>query len=173
MRKVIGLFILAICLASPGLARSLSLPETIDSLRQALRQKDMATLQSHIALESIVRSKLKRYALKAKRKESLTAKVAGQALAMSEGKLAQLATSYILSEFRHSSGGLRQSYLSSLKIDRIMERGNYGVAVGSFMGGQVIISCLKIENKWIVVGVDSPLIDREFRNLLKIMRVPT
>ena len=161
------------CWSSLAYARHLSLPETIDSLRQALRQKDLGTLQSHIALESIVRSKLKRYALKAKRKESLTAKVAGQALSMSEGKLAPLATSYILSEFGHSSGGLRQSYLSSLKINRVMERGNYGVAVGSFMGEQVIISCLKIEGNWIVVGVDSPLIDREFRNLLKILRVPT
>jgi hypothetical protein len=141
------------------------------ALQTAIAKADQAYLNQHVALEGIVRGKVKKYAAQAQQKDSLSAKSAGLVMKSSEGAVVKLAAGFIRSQFNKSSPALRQNYLQALHWNKIGERGDSGYAAGTFLGQSAYLAGVKINGEWVVVGADSPLLDKEFQNLMKILHI--
>lgn len=171
-RDLIILLVLFLQIAAPVLAENKndSLKNTIALLRNALLKKDMQVLLKHIDFNGIIKAKVKGYAFRAQKKGFML-KAAGKIVSLGEPVINIAASKYILNEFSRSSLTLRKSYLSSLSINKCWDNGQAGVVTGTFMGELAILQALKINGKWVVVSVNSPLIDREFRDLLKMLHV--
>ena len=173
MKKIIILIVFCILLASFVSANTKnsgpSLQITLKVIQNALLDKDMVTLNRHIAFQSIVESKLKKYSKVAKKNKSFGNKVLGNAMSLGQPMFGGIATNFILKEYAKSPRSLRQYYYNSLKINSIKEKGNNAVARVSFMGSPGLIYCTNTNNTWMITNVESPVIDQEFQNLMKII----
>lgn len=118
--------------------------KTITLLRKAFLEKDIPTITKHVALSSIVRSKLK--------KKILTKAI----------------VRLIIYQFSRSSRTEIKSYLSHLKIKKTGQKGRSAYASGSFMGEKTYLSAIWHQGSWVIVGVGSAFIDKELNKLLKI-----
>lgn len=170
-RLMVVLLIIALS-TGLALAKQLTFKETVVMLQKALVTKDMAVLSKHIALESIVRGKIKKYARKAESKDSLVFSVAGRLVSMSEPLLTKTVTNIVLNEFGKASPGYISSLVSTMKFKKIGEKGNVGYATGSFYGSSGYLAGLKnAQGDWIIVGADSPVLDQELALFLKRMKL--
>lgn len=146
--------------------------QTLNKLETALLTQNMVYLNQHVAFDSIVKAKLKKFASKAKTEGSFVGKSAGKLMNFGEGALTGLATKFILSEYGKSSPALRQAYFNHFKLGKVGENGNYAFASATFLGNPAVISAIKDKNSnWVIIGVESPIIDKEFNNLLKILKL--
>ncbi|OGC32886.1 hypothetical protein A2311_00050 [candidate division WOR-1 bacterium RIFOXYB2_FULL_48_7] len=147
--------------------QALTLKETIHATQQALLEKNTKVVYQNIALQGIVNSKIKKFTRLAKKQDSL----AGKMIGWSEPLLLKSATGFIMGEFNRSSRGLRQSYLNSFQLGKVVENGAYGYATATFLGAKAVLSAVKDNNgNWQIVGAESPVLDKEFNNLLKILK---
>ena len=171
-----GIFFLGVILLTSavyaGELDNASFKQTINGLKHAAIMGDSKLLTEHIALSGIVRAKLKKYAGKALQKKSLITRATGRLADFSEPMITKASTSFILNRFSNSSPGLRQRYVNSLKLTQISEQPENAFAAGSFLGQPIIISAIKSDNKWIIVGAESPLLDQEFKKMLRILHIP-
>jgi hypothetical protein len=172
MKKVLVVLLILALGAGLALAKPLTFKETVVMLQKALVAKDMAILSKHIALESIVRGKIKKYAHKAEAKDSVVFSVAGRLVSLSEPLLTKTVTNVVLSEYGKASPGYISSLVSTMKFKKIGEKGNVGYAAGSFYGSAGYLAGLKnAQGDWIIVGADSPVLDQELAAFLKRLKL--
>ncbi len=169
------MILLAVCMLAPAIpagAREPSFRQTIEELKAAIAAGNTKYLSQHVALEGIVRAKVKKYAAKAENKKSFITRTAGRLASFSEPAITKMASSFVLSQFGRTSAGFRKSYLSRLSLTRIGEQGQVGFAAGSFLGSPAVLSAVKTGDQWVIVGAESPVIDREFKVMLRILHIP-
>lgn len=144
-----------------------SLDRTVGKIKQALLLKDYKVLNQQVALESIVKAKLRKYSGLLREKRSLMVRTAGKVMQMSEPVTAKIITNYILSQYNNSSLDQRSDFLSTFLPQRVHELEQVAYVSGCFMGAGITIAAANLNGEWVVVGVESPLIDNEFKKLLK------
>ncbi len=125
-----------------------------------------------IALEGIVRGKVRKYARLAGKNRSLMARSAGAVASWSEPAITRAASSFVLKEFGRSSPARRRRYLNALHITKVGDNGQSGYVSGSFLGRPAFLAALRSGGDWVIVGAESPIIDEEFNRLLRFLRVP-
>lgn len=169
---VIAIMLLAFACPSFGGEKTAgSFKAVVAALQKALLKGDKIELNRYLALEGIVRSKLQKYEHKAAGKSSFLIRSAGRVISLGEPAFVKAATALINSRFEKSAPEARRAYLKQLKFKKIGENGGYGFAVGTFMGQPAVISGVKTDGRWLVVGAESPVIDAEFKNLMKIIHL--
>ena len=63
-----------------------------------------------------------------------------------------------------------QGFLQQLKITKVGNQGELGFARGSFMGAPLYISAVNNKGNWVIIDVESAIIDRELNNLLQSLK---
>jgi len=175
MRKI-TLVILCLLLSSAlCLAKEKSAPtfkQAIEELKVAIKKGDTAYLSQHIALDGIIKSKVKKYASKAEKKQSFITRTIGRLADFSEPVITRTCSSFVIKQFSRTSPSFRQRYLDALRLNKIQEQGDNAFASGSFAGSSAFLSGLRTNQKWVIVGAESPVIDREFKAMLRILHIP-
>lgn len=170
--KRFSVFLLCCWLTFSTFAWGESFQAAVLRIQTAITTKNMPVLTRHIALEKIVANKIKKYSHKAESKGSITLSVAGKLVNLSEPLLTKMVANIVLREYGKASPAYINSYTSTLKFSKIGEKDNYGYAGGSFMGSRGLLSGLKNDKgEWIIVDVESPIIDRELNSLMKKLKV--
>lgn len=173
MRLLVAILIIfSLVIPTYASIKEVSFRATIDLLENAIRSGDGNALAKHVDLNGILRYKIRRYSAKAEQKSSAVTRLAGRLAGFSEPAITGAASRFIMSEFSKSSPGLRGGYLRSLDLTKIGKAGRSAYAVGTFLGKPAVLSAVKIGTQWIIIGVESPIIDSEFKNLLRIIHVP-
>jgi hypothetical protein len=145
-----------------------SFKDMVQMLRRALLNKDLQFLEAHVDLEGIVKEKVRRFSSTVQGEPQFTAKIAGKIISLSDFLLAQMACSHIRKEYAKTSPALCQRYYRALVIHRVVENKNEtGTVTASFLGSPATLSAVFKDGRWIVVGVESPVIDKEFKLLIK------
>lgn len=170
-RLLLILIVLKLIIISiPAEAEStLTFKQSLPVIKQALRNQNFKILDQQIALNGIVGSKIKKVIGKPKTKSSTGRKTLAGLLLKSEPLLTKLATNFIRQNYSKSSQAERNMYVATLIIKKVFEKPERGTAHGSFMGKPASFYAKKIKGKWVIVGVDSVIIDQEIDNLLKIL----
>jgi hypothetical protein len=171
MSKILLFLTMVFLATSPVSASMAEIKAAVDELHQAIATKNLLLLEKKIPLDQLVRSKIKKYSRQAQAKGNWVGKSAGKLAQLGEGAVTAAATKFIRREFSRSTPALRQHYLKGLVFTKYGEKGNYGFASGSFLGRPAYLSLIKNKNGWLVVGADSPVLDEEFNNLLKILKL--
>lgn len=140
--------------------------ETVSLLQKAIKKGDARTLHQYVGIENIIKAKIEKYAHKAQDRKSFFMRSVGKITEIGAPALEKILVGVIDSEFSKSSESMRNMYLSQLKIRQIGEKNYYAFAAGTFLGSPAVIAAVKNDTKWLVVGAESPIIDREFKNLL-------
>ncbi|MFH1493620.1 MAG: hypothetical protein ABIG70_02350 [Pseudomonadota bacterium] len=143
---------------------------TLQKLQRAIATKDVQTLSQHIALDTIVQNKIKRYSAKMQQNRGLAMSIAGQATNLGSAPLAKLASNYILNEFKNSSVGTRSYYLKSYTIKKVEQNSGRASVTGTFVGEGAKLFAVFTNGRWVIVGAESAFMDREFTKLLQILQ---
>ena len=165
MKKLVISVVMLVLLIQ--LAGAEPLNRTVSKIKQALLLKDYKVLNRQVALESIVKAKIRKFSGLLREKRSLMVRTAGRMMQMSEPVTAKLITNYILSQYNNSSLDQRSEFLNTFLPQKISELEQVAYVSGCFMGAGITIAAANLDGEWVVVGVESPLIDNEFKNLLK------
>jgi len=165
MNNLVKSVVLLILLVQLAGAEPLS--RTVSKVKQALLLKNYKVLNRQVALESIVKAKLRKFSGLLKEKRSLMVRTAGRVMQLSEPVTAKLITNYILRQYNNSSLDQRSEFLTTFLPQKISELEQVAYVSGCFMGAGITIAAANLDGEWVVVGVESPLIDNEFKNLLK------
>jgi hypothetical protein len=144
--------------------------KTIPQIQKALVNKDQKYISQHVALESIIRYKVDQYVKKAQQ-GSMISKIGGFVASLGEGGASKLIAKMALSSYNKSSLSDRQYFLNQVKINRVTETKDKGSAAGSFMGKPLGLSGICKNGQWIIVAVESPLINLEIKNALKSLHL--
>ncbi|MBU0672678.1 MAG: hypothetical protein KJ732_06605 [Candidatus Margulisbacteria bacterium] len=169
MLKSSVVFLLLISLLVPATTQELTFKQMSPLLQKAILDKDMAVLQKHIDLYGIIKSKIHTLSQKAQQKKSFRYKILGKTIGLSESILAKLASEVVIKEFKITPRAVRKRYLDQLKIEGIGQQGRQGYAFGAFMGKPFHIAAIKTKGKWLIIGVESEIIDQEMDYLLKAL----
>lgn len=168
MKNIVILVVMLVLLVQLSVpAGAGSVDRAVSKIRQALLLKDYKVLNQQVALESIVKAKLHKFSGLLKVKRSLMVRTAGRVMQMSEPVTAKIITNYILSQYNNSSLDQRSEFLNTFLPQKISELEQVAYVSGNFMGAGITIAAANLDGEWVVVGVESPLIDNEFKNLLK------
>lgn len=171
MKKISWGLIVSLLIISPGFASVAEIKATVAELRQAIAAKNLPLLERKIPLDQLIRQKIKKYSQQVQTKGNWLGKSAGKLAQLGEGAVTAAAAQYIRREFSRSTPALRQHYLQALVFNKYGVKGDYGFASGSFLGRPAYLSLVKVKNGWTIVGADSPVLDEEFNNLLKILKL--
>ena len=69
------------------------------------------------------------------------------------------------------SVGMAADPMDENDLPFVVENGAYGYATATFLGAKAVLSAVKDNNgNWQIVGAESPVLDKEFNNLLKILK---
>jgi len=167
--KIFILLIAGLLLASPTSAKAeTSFKSTLNQLKSALLNKDFKIINSHLALSGIIRSKVKKLSKQAQKNKSLLKRAVGKVAGFSEPLVTKATTKFVLREYGKSSRSLRAKYLKSLRFSKIKVKGKTAYAIGSFLGKPASVYAKKIKGKWVIVGVESPLIDADLKRILRL-----
>ena len=123
--------------------------QTFAQLQKAILVKDFEVLRRHVDLENIVRSKINKFTK------------------WGDFPLARLADQRILDEYAKSRIDTIQYYYRRFRVISITQDGDRAAVCGTFMREAARLNAIFTDGRWIVVSVESPIIDREFENLLK------
>jgi len=174
--KKLSLILMLLLLVLPSFAANIpkqddgTFVQTLPLIQNALLNKDMPYLNQRIATEGIVKAKVDKILKKAE-SGSFFSKVGGFIAEMNRGNISKTISGLALHAYTGSSAAQRKYYLSRVKIKHVQEKDNQGTATGLFMGEGLVISGIKKGGKWIIVEIDSPLIDQEIKFALKSLRV--
>ncbi|MFA5875910.1 MAG: hypothetical protein WC901_04420 [Candidatus Margulisiibacteriota bacterium] len=158
-------------LAAPSFAKQpADFSITLQQLRRAVAAKDLPTLSSHIALETIVQSKIKKLSGQLQQNKGLALSIAGKAVSLGNAPLARLAANYIIEEYKKSSAGTRSYYLKSVTLNKVRQSGGRAQVSGTFMREGAKLFAVWRDDRWIIVGAESAFLDREFEKLLIILQ---
>lgn len=163
------MLVFILCMLSSIVFADNSLKRTVDEIEQALLEKDIEVLNQHISLNSIISSKIKYMLSKVRSKKSIMAKSLGGLGGLSEPMLTKAVSKLTLSEFSKSSLELRKSYLSQLYVSKIDNRDQIGLVSGSFMGKPFSAAFVKNNDIWVLVSIQSTLVDHELQAALSSM----
>jgi hypothetical protein len=171
MKKICGwILILLICCSCAWATNTNDFGQTISLMQKALFEKNTDFLLEHIDLNGIVKAKIKKLSSQASKQKSKTSKMTGKAIGFTEPILTKLATHFITKEFSKSTLSLRQKYLDALIISKTGGNDQVGFAYGTFAGKPATIVAIKEQGKWIIIGVESPIIDQELNILLNYLK---
>lgn len=166
------LAIIACCLALTVSSGAEPFKSTVQQLKTALAAQDMPYLTKHIALQTIVQNKIKKYVKKASEKDSVLINVAGKLVNISEPLLTKMVSNAVLSEYGKASPDFIGSRVATLKFTKFGEKGSSAYALGSFWGSPGSLTGLKnAAGDWVIVDVQSAVIDQELRGLLQRLKV--
>lgn len=164
--------LLTTCVFGPSFAaKEISFSKTVDVVQKALISGDMETLLQHVDLNGIIAGKISKYTDKAGSKGNLFQKSVGKVASMGGPVIVKAISRLTISEFSKSSGDIRRAYMKTVKIKKIGSTGNMGYIIGSFMGQPFFASAVKINNNWVITAIESPLVEAELRNALKMMKL--
>ncbi len=141
---------------------------TIDQLQLALVFADMDYVNKHLALDSILRAKIKKFSGLVQKQSGFWKGTAARIVGAGDSALAKTASSFILSQYSKSPKAQRKSYKRSLSLTNYSVKGDLGIASGSFMGKSASVAAKKINGEWVVVSAESPVIDAELKKILKL-----
>jgi hypothetical protein len=144
--------------------------KTLQQLQRAVAIKDLQTLRQHVALETIVQSKIKKFSGQMQHNRGLALNVAGRAVSLGNIPLSQLAANYIIEEYKKSPAGPRSYYLKSFTIGKVEQAGERAWVGGMFMGEKAKLFAVWRNDCWVIVGAESAFLDREFEKLLKMLQ---
>lgn len=147
-----------------------SFKATLDKLEGALLNQNFKIINTHLALESIIRNKIKRLSLRAEKSSSSLKRAVGKIADFSAVPVAKATTPLIMSQYKKSSYGLRKTYLQSLKFSKFEVKGDSASASGVFLGQPASVYAKKIKGEWVIVGAESSLIDAELKKILRLFK---
>lgn len=162
---IIVLFSLLSSFCAAEEAPEISFKDTLRILRKALAEKDLKTLNRHIALEAIIKAKVKKIA-SSSTEESLAKRLLGKAANAASALISKAIARITMAQYVKSSPAYIGKYLRNLKIDSVSVKGKSASAWGSFLGKPASLHAEKIKEQWVIVGAESEIIDSEIKNLL-------
>lgn len=171
-QTTICILFLAITLSCTSFAaKDMSFNKTVDVVQKALISGDLETLLQHVDLNGIIAGKISKYTGKAGSKGNLFQKSVGKVASMGGPVIVKAISKLTISEFSKSSGDIRRAYMKTVKIKKVGSTGNMGYVIGSFMGQPFFASAVKANNNWVITAIESPLVETELRNALKMMKL--
>ncbi|MDI6731195.1 MAG: hypothetical protein QME05_01260 [Candidatus Margulisbacteria bacterium] len=168
---VIFVLIIVFFMAASALAsdqETANFKATIDQLQMALVFGDMDYIHAHLSLNSILQAKIKKFSSLVQKQGGFWKRTAAKIVGAGESLAAKGAAVVIEKEYGKTSRSLRKFYKNSLNLSSYKVKGDKATASGSFLGSPALLSAVKIKGKWVVVGVESPLIDKEVKRILKL-----
>ena len=168
--KLLTLFILAILISLTLAADATpTFKQTLPVIKQALRVQNFEIINQQIALNGIVSAKIKRVMAKTNAKPTTGRNTLAHLLLRSEPLFTKLAVNFIRQQYSRSSPAERNMYVNSLVIKKVFEKPDRATAHGSFKGNKASFYGKKIKGQWVIVGIESAIIDQEIDNLLKLL----
>ena len=140
----------------------------IDQLQLALVFGDMDYVHAHLSLDSILQVKIKKFSSLVQKQSGFWKRTAAKIVGAGDSLAAKGAAVVIEKEYSKTPRSLRKYYKQNLHITAYKVKGDKAFASGSFLGSPASLSAVKIKGNWVVVSVDSPLIDKEVKRILKI-----
>jgi hypothetical protein len=142
--------------------------ETLDQLQLALVYQDMGYINEHLSLDGVIKAKIDQLSSLAQKQGGMWKKSAAKFAGLMDKVLAKTASTFILREYNKSPLALRKQYQQGLKLTTYQVKEDKGFASGIFLGQPASLTATKIKDEWVVVSVESPLINKELKRILKI-----
>lgn len=174
MRKIFT-FLWAACfiLALAGAALTLDqetghFKATLDQLQLALVFGDLDYIHAHLSLDAILQAKIKQFSALVQKQSGFWKRTAAKIVGTGDFLVAKGAAVIIEKEYSRSSRSLRKYYKQNLALLSYKVKGDKAAASGLLLGAPASLFAVKTKGEWVVVGIESPLIDREVKRILKI-----
>ena len=141
---------------------------TCDQLQLALVFGDMDYINAHLALDSIIQAKIKKFSGLVQKQSGFWKRTAAKIVGAGDSVLAKTVSGIAIKEYNKSPRSMRKQFKKNLSLTSYKVKGDTATASGSFMSSPASLYAIKKNGQWIVVGVESPLVDEEIKKLLKI-----